>query len=307
MEVLFLKPQYKAKIWGGSFFRDRIDPHLPADIGEMWIVSAHREGDLEIASGPYAGLTLAALYKDHPKIFNYPAGSALPLLLKIIAPADDLSVQVHPDDAYAQAHEDDSGKTECWLMLEAEEGAGIILGHKAADGEDFLRLAREKGFREVLCRREVKRGDFYPLPAGVVHAAGKGIVFLEVQQSSDLTYRIYDYDRRDQSGQMRELHLDKARDVIKNLEVAPKTGLFTVADEVVELWDNPHFCVVMININENFTFPLYERAVAAAVIEGELTVSGKSLAFGSGFIVPALTPGITAKGYGRLVLAIPKF
>ena len=96
MEVLFLKPQYKAKIWGGSFFRDRIDPHLPADIGEMWIVSAHREGDLEIASGPYAGLTLAALYKDHPEIFNYPAGSALPLLLKIIAPADDLSVRSIP-------------------------------------------------------------------------------------------------------------------------------------------------------------------------------------------------------------------
>lgn len=307
MKVLILKPQYKEKIWGGSFFRDAIDPSLAGNIGEMWIVSAHAAGDLRIAAGPCAGMRLSEFYSANPDFFNYPAGAAFPLLLKIIAPADDLSVQVHPDDLYAQARENDSGKTEGWLILRAGPEGRIVYGHKAADGEEFFRKAAKTGFEGLLERRRARRGDFYPIPAGTVHAAGRDIVFLEIQQSSDLTYRIYDYDRLDDKGSPRTLHLEKAREVIKNRAIQPKSDLFSSAETEVELWENNHFRAVLINVSGGYTFPKTSFAAAAAVIEGRVKIDGRPLAFGSGFILPARVSGIAAEGRGRIVLATPKF
>src|SRR5690606_31738382 len=137
-----------------------------------------------------------------------------PLLVKILDAADDLSVQVHPNDSYAREVEGvPYGKTECWYVLSAEEGAELVLGHHAKTREELVQMMDQGEWDKLLRRIKVKAGDFIYVPSGTIHAIGKGIVILETQQSSDITYRVYDYDRRDSMGNKRELHLDRAREV----------------------------------------------------------------------------------------------
>ncbi|KAF1295542.1 mannose-6-phosphate isomerase, class I [Enterococcus sp. JM4C] len=213
-EPLFLKPVFQEKIWGGSRLKTVFGFDIPNDkIGEDWAISAHPHGVSIVENGQFKGQKLDELWTNHKELFGNPEGPVFPLLTKILDAEDELSVQVHPDDAYGLKHEGELGKTECWYVIDAEPGAEIIYGHHAKTREELAEMIHEGRWDDLLKRVPVKKGDFYYVPSGTIHAIGKGILILETQQSSDTTYRVYDYDRKDDQGNTRELHIQQSIDV----------------------------------------------------------------------------------------------
>ncbi|MBQ3085261.1 MAG: class I mannose-6-phosphate isomerase [Clostridia bacterium] len=203
---LLLRPIAKTALWGGNRLRT-IAPDAPFDkISEIWALSVRADDNSVILNGPHAGQTLRE-YLGHDRPF--------PLLIKFIDACDKLSVQVHPDDA-AAALEGDQGKTEMWHILQAEPGAELIYGLKeGCTAADFKAAVAEKNVDRVLHHQPVKAGETYFIPAGMVHGIGAGILVAEIQQNSDLTYRVYDYDRIGPDGKLRPLHTEKAMEVTK--------------------------------------------------------------------------------------------
>ncbi|MFN2364143.1 MAG: type I phosphomannose isomerase catalytic subunit, partial [Halarsenatibacteraceae bacterium] len=240
MYPLKFKPIYQEKIWGGRNLGRKFVRELPAgSIGESWEISCHGDDISEVANGDYAGISLKELISRYGDDilgqalsqasgqafkagagFNSSAvpdaGDFFPLLVKIIDARDNLSVQVHPDDEYAAENEAGArGKTELWYILNAEPGARIIYGLKDEIGqEEFMEAVEASRIQETLNEVKVKTGDYFYMPAGTVHAIGEGVMLAEIQQNSDLTYRVYDWDRVDADGNSRELHIEKAFEVI---------------------------------------------------------------------------------------------
>ena len=209
-EILFMKPVFKQAIWGGNKLGSKWGYEIPGDnTGECWAVSAHPNGDCTVKAGTYAGKTLSQLWAEEPQLFGNVEGDRFPLLVKIIDANDDLSIQVHPDDAYAGKNENGSfGKTECWYILDAPEGAALVIGHNAKDKAQLEDMISNGRWDEFLREVPVKKGDFIQIDPGTVHAIKGGIEILETQQNSDITYRVYDYGRL-QNGKPRELHIGK--------------------------------------------------------------------------------------------------
>ena len=205
MQPIFLKPVLQEKIWGGKKLQTEFNLTLPSDkVGESWSISAHPNGQSTVLSpSEYQGMTLAELYAGHAELFHQQTLPTFPLLIKILDASDDLSIQVHPDDAYGLEHEHELGKNECWYVISAEPGSKIIYGHTAQTKEEFVQLIQEEKWNELFTEVPVKPGDFFNVPSGTIHAIGKGIVILETQQNSDTTYRVYDYDRKDYAGNPR--------------------------------------------------------------------------------------------------------
>ena len=213
-EPLFLQSVMQEKIWGGTKLRDVFGYEIPSDhVGEYWAISAHPNGVSTVKNGRFAGQKLDVLYAEHRELFGNRPEPVFPLLTKILDANDWLSVQVHPDDAYGLEHEGELGKTECWYVIAADEGAEIIYGHNAKSKEELRQQIEKKEWDTLLTKVPVKAGDFFYVPSGTIHAIGKGIMILETQQSSDTTYRVYDYDRVDQAGNKRELHIQQSIDV----------------------------------------------------------------------------------------------
>lgn len=214
MEPLFLKGALQDKIWGGTKLRDEFGYDIPTETtGELWAISAHPNGPATVINGNYEGKTLAELWDSNRELFGNQEGDVFPLLTKIIDAQNDLSVQVHPDDAYGLANEGELGKTECWYILSADSGSEIVFGHNAETKEEFEHFIETGQWDRLLRSVKVKAGDFFYVPSGTVHAIGSGVMVLETQQSSDTTYRLYDYDRKDAEGNLRELHIEQSIDV----------------------------------------------------------------------------------------------
>ena len=187
--IITLEPVFKEKIWGGRKLETEFGYTIPAGpVGECWAISAHPNGDCTITSGDHAGKTLSWLWANHRELFGGAEGEVFPLLVKIIDAADDLSIQVHPDDAYAAEHENGSlGKKECWYVLDADEGATIVVGQRARDRAEFAAMVEEGRWDELLNEIPIHAGDFFQIDPGTVHAIKAGTVVLESQQSSDVT------------------------------------------------------------------------------------------------------------------------
>lgn len=215
MQPLFLKPVFKERVWGGNTLQTEFGFDIPSDhTGECWAISAHPNGPSLIENGVYAGMGLDELWDKHPELFGNPKGEVFPLLTKILDANQNLSVQVHPGDAYAQVHENgELGKTECWYIIDCKEDAYMIFGHNAKTKEELIKQIEDGKWEELLRKVKIKPGDFFYVPSGTIHALCEGTLVLETQQSSDTTYRVYDYNRRDATGNLRELHLEKAIDV----------------------------------------------------------------------------------------------
>lgn len=212
-------PVYKDYIWGGRYF-ENFDRQLPEGIlAESWELSCHKNGVSIAANGELAGKSLPDIINADPlNILGNRMPSdcqGLPLLIKFIDANDRLSVQVHPDDNYAAVYEGDLGKNEIWYIIDAKPGAKLIAGLKPGiTKETFTQAVKDNRIEECLLEVGVQPGDVITIPAGQIHAIGAGIVLAEIQQCSDTTYRIYDYNRVDSNGMKRPLHLDKALDVI---------------------------------------------------------------------------------------------
>ncbi len=191
-EPIFLQPVFKERIWGGRALAETFGYEIPYDkTGECWAISAHPHGQSVVRDGVYAGFTLGQLWEQHRELFGNVSGDRFPLLTKILDANADLSVQVHPDDAYARVHErGELGKTECWYIIDCEEGAELIYGHHAQSKEEFRAWVEQGAWDQLLRRVKIHPGDFFFVPSGTIHALGAGTLVLETQQSSDTTYRL---------------------------------------------------------------------------------------------------------------------
>ena len=215
---LKFKTIYKDKIWGGQ----KINTYLGKDFsplpncGETWEISGVKSDVSVVANGELAGKSLASLleeYKDQlvGKVVYEHFGNEFPLLVKFIDANDDLSIQVHPDDKLAKERHNSFGKTEMWYVIQADEGATLISGFNQNVSQDIYVDKLNSGkINDILNKEEVSAGDIFFLPAGRVHTIGKGLLIAEIQQTSDITYRIYDFDRVDDKGNKRELHTEEA-------------------------------------------------------------------------------------------------
>ncbi len=212
---LRLIPAGKGYIWGGERLKTEYNKTLDVTpLAESWECSVHPDGMSVISGGIYDGMTLKEVLDQNPAFLGEKSKD-LPILVKFIDAARDLSIQVHPDDDYARKNDGDNGKTEFWYVLDAEKDSELIYGFEHPMDRDRIKKAIEDGNLEnMLHHIPVHKGDVFFVRPGTVHAIGKGIVLVEVQESSNLTYRLYDYDRVDKDGNKRPLHFDKAVDVL---------------------------------------------------------------------------------------------
>lgn len=290
-ELLFMEPYTRQVLWGGTKLQERYGYKTEGEhTGEAWVVSATGNGQSVVSEGTWKGQTLGALWTQHRELFGDDGEKEFSLLIKLIDAREDLSIQVHPDDDYAFHHEHGGrGKTECWYIVDCDEGADIIIGHHARSKEELAQMIHENQWSSLLSVHKIKKGDFFFIPAGTVHAIRKGTLILEIQQNSDLTYRLYDYDRL-QDGKPRELHLQKSMDVIRCPQkfeptagaVLPKEGYSTQS-----LVHCPYFSVDKYVITKYMHIEASRRYQIVDVIEGSGCIDGHALKAGENFIIPA--------------------
>ena len=302
-EPLFLQSVMQEKIWGGTKLRDEFGYEIPSDkVGEYWAISAHPHGVSTIKNGRFAGTGLDQLYAEHRELFGNSSEPVFPLLTKILDANDWLSVQVHPDDHYAMEHEGELGKTECWYVIAAEEGAEIIYGHNAKSREELRQQIEKKEWDKLLTKVPVKAGDFFYVPSGTIHAIGSGILILETQQSSDTTYRVYDFDRKDAKGNLRELHLEKSIDVLNIGAPANSRPVTLKADDLTStlLVASDFFAVYKWEVSGKVDIEKTAAYLLVSVLAGRgvLTVDGETypIAKGDHFILPSDVEAWTFEG-----------
>lgn len=219
MPILKLSPSCKSYLWGGSKLKELFHKAYEGEtLAETWELSCHKEGECRIAAGPFRGMTLSGYIETHGRQIlgtHCSRFEQFPILVKLIDAKERLSVQVHPDDTYAMEREGQYGKTELWYVVDAGDNAELYCGFSRELAKcEFIQYIRQNRLPEVLQSHKVKKGDVFLIEAGTIHAIGGGLVIAEIQQSSDLTYRVYDYGRRDSDGKTRPLHIEKALDVV---------------------------------------------------------------------------------------------
>lgn len=297
--ILFLNPVFKQMIWGG----DRLGRDWPyeipgSDTGECWAVSAHPNGDCTVKEGVYEGMTLSGLWETHPELFGNTGLDRFPLLVKIIDAKTDLSIQVHPNDEYAKAHENGSlGKTECWYVLDCEEDSSLVIGHNAKTKEELADMIHSGRWDELIREIPVKKGDFIQIDPGTVHAIKGGLMILETQQNSDITYRVYDYGRLT-NGKPRQLHVDQSIDVITVPAKPVEESIMKVgdlpADQMNLLISCDYYKVWKLDVTKPVAIRQEYPFLIMSVIDGEGLVNGQMIRKGDHFIIP--------NGYGEVNL-----
>jgi len=309
-------PIYKDKIWGGNKINTILGKdfgNLP-NCGESWELSGV-EGNVSVVSNGYlAGNTLEELIEIYmgdlvgEHIFeNY--GIEFPLLIKFIDANDDLSIQVHPDDEMSKERHNAFGKTEMWYVMQADQGSKLQSGfNQQVDQDKYLFKLEHNELTDILNFEEVTSGDVFFIPAGRVHAIGKGILLAEIQQTSDITYRIYDYDRRDNEGNLRELHTELALDAIDYTPVSEyKTRYQSKINESVELAKCRYFTTNVLDINSAVEkdYNKLDSFVIYICLEGELLIETESgsetVKKGETILIPASIENVQLKPFSTQV------
>ena len=227
MAILKIKPSCKDYLWGGTRLMTEVGKEYDGDkLAETCELSCHPDGPSYVANGEYAGETLSEyILMEGKKVTGTHSRhySQFPLLIKFIDAKDDLSIQVHPDDEYAMKNEGQYGKTEMWYIVDCEEGASLYYGFsREVSKEEFEERIKNKTLLEVLNKVEVHKGDVLFIEPGTIHAIGKGNLIAEIQENSNVTYRVYDYGRKDANGKERDLHIEKALQVTKRVPILRK-------------------------------------------------------------------------------------
>jgi mannose-6-phosphate isomerase len=317
MYPLKFEPILKQTLWGG----DKIVPfkHLNTDltgVGESWELSDVDDSESVVANGSERGLTLTQLVRRYREELmgesNYARfGNKFPLLIKFIDAKEDLSIQVHPSDELAAKRHHACGKTEMWYVVAAEEGAKLRLGFsQAITPKEYKERVHNNTITEVLQEYTVGEGDVFFLPAGRIHSIGGGILIAEIQQTSDITYRIYDFNRKDATGKPRELHTELAREAIDYEVLADyRTDYERIENEPVELISCPYFTTSLYDMTEEIScdYSELDSFVVLICVDGACTVTDDeahvvSMRAGETVLLPALTQSITICPQGRAKL-----
>ena len=210
MAVLKTVPIERSALWGGTLLREYFCyPWFGDAIGQSWSFSGQQGDSNIIENGEYKGKTLRELWREAPQLFHS-RFNEFPVIVSLVAPLDDLSIQIHPNAEVARTEGFATGKNEAWFFLEAAEGGDIVYGHHADDERKMREMIAQDRWGELVDHLPVKKGDFVYLPAGILHALRKGSIVYEIQQATDITYRFFDYHRKDAQGNERPLHLEKA-------------------------------------------------------------------------------------------------
>ena len=306
--ILQLAPLFKERIWGGVQLKTLFGYPIPSvKTGECWAISGLSEESNQIMNGPLKGKSLREVYQTMPYLFGHPTQKEFPLLTKIIDACTDLSVQVHPSDEFARKLGQPYGKSECWLVLDCKEDASIIYGHEAQSVDEFQTLINQGAWNDLLQEVKVKKGDFIDVPAGVIHALKGGIVVLETQQSSDTTYRLYDYDRVDDLGNKRELHLLQAIDVslIPHLGsvVSPKITTQGL-NQFIHYVNNDNFTVMKVSIQEPYEYVVNQYTLVS-VLSGSVQIDHERFHQGDHVILTMHKNKMLLQGNAELLVSIP--
>lgn len=307
-----LSPAFKDYLWGGVKLKTSYNKKSDLDIvAESWELSTHKDGQSTVCGGEFDGLLLTeyiekngvqCLGKNAQK-FDY-----FPILIKFIDALNNLSIQVHPDDEYALRVEGEYGKTEMWYILECDEGAYLYYGVNREISKEELRERIENNtVLEVLNKVPVHKGDVFFIEAGTIHAICSGIVICEIQQNSNTTYRVYDYDRRDKNGNARELHVDKAIEV-STLTPSPeiKKADLSAADAVLAQCDK--FTVRKLTVNGSMNVDISTDCFHSLIVtegSGELQLNGENLSLekGDSVFIPAQDSKYTINGDCTVILS----
>ena len=314
-QPILFEPYLKSVIWGGNkICRYKGIPQSEENIGESWEISAVPGHVSVVADGPYKGLNLNDLINEFGEellgsevIKKY--GREFPLLIKIIDANDNLSVQVHPDDALAKERHNSLGKTEMWYIISTDEGAKIYAGLKdKLNPEEYVKCVKNGTFADALAVHDSKPGDLFFLPAGRVHAIGAGNLLAEIQESSDITYRIFDYDRRDANGNPRELHTELAKDAIDYTvyenykEKAPSSD-----EKIATLVDCEHFVTQRILVDGVTGVSLSDKSFHVIIcIDGTIELQypdgAMEISKGQSVLLPAVLDELNIVGKGTILL-----
>lgn len=268
-KVLILQGKFVDKVWGGSRLEDEFGYDIDSDkVGEYWAISGMDELSSVVINGDLAGQSLKEIYKNNKELFGDRDDESFPLLIKIIDASDNLSIQVHPDDEMGKKLENSRGKTECWYILN-DNPASIVYGLNANSKEEAVEKIENKNWDDVLKEVPANKGDFFFVPAGTVHAIKKGCLILEIQQASDVTYRLYDYDRPGKDGNLRELHIEKSLEAIKLNQVSnEQTTQESNNIKITKLTENEFFEVRKLEINGHKELVRASDYLLESVIEG---------------------------------------
>ena len=284
-KIYRITPRLYDKIWGGYKLAD-YGKGSGERIGESWELSFTDGCEASVGDALVNEVISAKELGKNCERFEF-----FPVLTKFIDAAEKLSVQVHPSDDYALKHEGQYGKSEMWYVVSAEGGAGLYMGLKReVSSEEFMKYVDEGRAEEILDFKEVKAGDVYFIPAGTIHAIGGGVLIFEIQQNSTLTYRIYDYMRRDDSGNLRELHLDKAMKVseLKPYEPIPRDEK---TPEIIGKCDYFETRKCKVEFTKKTLVADDSSFVAVTCVAGSGEIEGEPLMLGDTYLVPA--------GYGE--------
>ncbi len=302
MYAMKLLPVFKDYLWGGERLENEFGFRSGFEkTAEAWILSAHNDGENIIENGKYKGMSFKEVIGVHPEFIKKGWTGDFPVLIKFIDAKDKLSVQVHPGEEYAIKNENDHGKTEAWYILDAEENSELILG---LNGDITKEEFEKKIINDTVCesvnRVKVKKGEIYLIPSGTLHAIGKGILICEIQQNSNVTYRVYDYGRLN-NGKKRPLHIEKALDVI---DFSPYKNTKPDGEELVRC-DIFRIDKVFVNKKTDF-YASDESFISLVCIDGEGTVGlaeeKQPVTKGDSFFIPASSGKYTLDGNMTLLV-----
>ncbi|MGI9551795.1 MAG: type I phosphomannose isomerase catalytic subunit [Aurantibacter sp.] len=318
MYPLKFHPILKERLWGGRRLKDVLGKEIPNEhTGESWEISAV-DGDVSIVSnGKLSGTTLQELIDRHPedllgKSVIESFGNDFPILIKFIDAKLDLSIQLHPNDELAKARHNSFGKTEMWYIIDADDDANLIVGfNRNVSKEEYAKSLKDGRLPELLNYEKVKTGDTFFINTGKIHAIGAGVLLAEIQQTSDITYRVFDFNRRDKNGNLRELHTEQALQAIDYKKKDDfKIDYSTERDRMNEMVECPYFTTKFLHLSKDFeqnvsarnSFTIYMCVGGLASIENENGV--EALKKGETLLVPAKSSRIKIHTEGAKLLEI---
>lgn len=278
---LLFKPIFKERIWGGIKLKEVLNKSFDgSQIGESWELSTVENDISVVVNGAFEGLNLNQLIEKYPtEVLGIKSiqhfGNNFPLLFKFIDAKEDLSIQVHPNDALAKERHNSFGKTEMWYVMQADDNARLVVGFKdKTNKKEYQGHLENKTLVAVLNEAPVKIGDAFFLETGTVHAIGAGVLIAEIQQTSDITYRLYDWDRLDSNGVGRELHTDLALDAINFEPTNTKLDYEVVKNKSVNLVECPFFNTNILQISEKYNWKKTKESFTVLMCtEGSFTIN----------------------------------